>query len=115
MDAVWLVIFAAIAAYAAYKYLASGGDVISEKKRELGEYTRKDVAQHNSRDSLWLILKRETGFFVYDLTSYIDEHPGGDAILSNAGGDSTDSFFGPQHPPRVLDLIDDYCIGRLAE
>jgi cytochrome b involved in lipid metabolism len=78
MDTTWLAILAVIAAYAAYKYLTSGGEVISQKKRELGEYTRKDVAQHNSRDSLWLILKRETGFFVYDVTSYIDA-PGGDA------------------------------------
>uniref|UniRef100_A0A0E0QIF8 Cytochrome b5 heme-binding domain-containing protein n=2 Tax=Oryza TaxID=4527 RepID=A0A0E0QIF8_ORYRU len=31
---------------------------------------------------------------VYDVTSYVEEHPGGDAILNNAGGDSTEGFFG---------------------
>lgn len=31
---------------------------------------------------------------VYDVTAYVEEHPGGDAILNNAGDDSTDGFFG---------------------
>jgi cytochrome b involved in lipid metabolism len=31
---------------------------------------------------------------VYDVSSYVEEHPGGDAILNNAGGDSTKEFFG---------------------
>jgi cytochrome b involved in lipid metabolism len=31
---------------------------------------------------------------VYDVTPYVEEHPGGDAILNNAGGDSTEGFFG---------------------
>lgn len=31
---------------------------------------------------------------VYDVTSFVEEHPGGDAILNNAGADSTEGFFG---------------------
>lgn len=31
---------------------------------------------------------------VYDVTSYVEEHPGADSILNNAGGDSTEGFFG---------------------
>jgi hypothetical protein len=31
---------------------------------------------------------------VYDVTPYVEEHPGGDAILNNAGADSTEGFFG---------------------
>lgn len=31
---------------------------------------------------------------VYDVTPYVFEHPGGDAILNNAGGDSTKGFYG---------------------
>jgi cytochrome b involved in lipid metabolism len=51
---------------------------------------------------------------VYDVTDYVDFHPGGDAILRNAGGDSTAGFYGPQHPPTTRDLIDEYYIGELA-
>jgi cytochrome b involved in lipid metabolism len=31
---------------------------------------------------------------VYDVTSYVEEHPGGDGILNYAGDDSTEGFFG---------------------
>lgn len=34
------------------------------------------------------------GLQVYDVTSYVEEHPGGDAILAHAGDDSTEGFFG---------------------
>lgn len=73
--------------------------------------TREEVAKHASRDDVWLILDGK----VYDVTPYVDEHPGGDTILKNAGGDSTEGFHGPQHPGRVFDLIEDFCIGTLAE
>lgn len=31
---------------------------------------------------------------IYDVTSYVEEHPGGDAILAHAGDDSTEGFYG---------------------
>ncbi len=31
---------------------------------------------------------------VYDVTSFVEEHPGGEAIMNNAGADSTEGFFG---------------------
>ena len=51
---------------------------------------------------------------VYDVTDYVDFHPGADAILRRAGDDSTAGFYGPQHPPTTRDLIDEYYIGELA-
>nr|XP_007152978.1 hypothetical protein PHAVU_004G176300g [Phaseolus vulgaris]ESW24972.1 hypothetical protein PHAVU_004G176300g [Phaseolus vulgaris] len=52
---------------------------------------------------------------VYDVTSYVEEHPGGDAILAHAGDDSTEGFFGPQHATRVFDMIEDFYIGDLEQ
>ncbi|KAE9448712.1 hypothetical protein C3L33_19407, partial [Rhododendron williamsianum] len=52
---------------------------------------------------------------VYDVTSYVEEHPGGDAILAHAGDDSTEGFYGPQHATRVFDMIDDFYIGDLEK
>ncbi|CAI7793373.1 unnamed protein product, partial [Closterium sp. NIES-53] len=51
---------------------------------------------------------------VYDLTSYVDEHPGGDSILNNAGGDATEGFYGPQHASRVFDQVEEFYVGDLA-
>ena len=76
----------------------------------LKEYTLADVAQHNSQKDIWIVVKGK----VYDVTPYVEEHPGGLAILRNAGGDATEGFHGPQHPPRVFDIIDDFLIGKLS-
>ncbi|KAI4350796.1 hypothetical protein L6164_005211 [Bauhinia variegata] len=74
-------------------------------------YGKAEVALHNKRTDCWIIIKNK----VYDVTSYVEEHPGGDAILTHAGDDSTEGFFGPQHATRVFDMIDDFCIGDLRD
>ncbi|XP_006659361.1 cytochrome B5-like protein isoform X2 [Oryza brachyantha] len=74
-------------------------------------YTKEEISAHNTRTDCWVIIKDK----VYDVTSYVEEHPGGDAILNNAGGDSTKGFFGPQHGTRVFDIIEDFCIGQLKD
>lgn len=74
-------------------------------------YSKKEVSTHNTRKDCWIIIKEK----VYDVTPYVEEHPGGDAILNNAGGDSTEGFFGPQHGTRVFDIIEDFCIGKLED
>ena len=86
-------------------------------ERKPSAFTRQEVAKHNSRDDAWIIIKgRKTGRYgVYDVTSYVEEHPGGDAILDNAGGDATTGFYGPQHPPRAFDLIGEFYIGELID
>ncbi|KAL2898341.1 Cytochrome B5-like protein [Bienertia sinuspersici] len=79
--------------------------------KDSGRFTKAEVSLHNKRTDCWVIIKNK----VYDVTSYVEEHPGGDAILTNAGGDSTEGFYGPQHGTRVFDLIEDFCIGQLVE
>jgi hypothetical protein len=83
----------------------------------IGRWTRAEVAAHASATDLWLIIrdKRSQEWRVYDMTDYVEEHPGGYAILKNAGGDATEGFHGPQHPPTVFDLLGDYYIGTLVD
>ncbi|KAK1365339.1 Cytochrome b5 heme-binding domain-containing protein [Heracleum sosnowskyi] len=78
-------------------------------KQALKAYTKAEVSLHNLRTDCWIIIKEK----VYDVTSYVEEHPGGDAILAHAGDDSTEGFYGPQHATRVFDMIEDFCIGDL--
>ena len=77
--------------------------------------SRKEVAKHDSIDDLWIILKNQQSnkLGVYNVTAYVEEHPGGQAILNNAGRDSSKGFYGPQHPARVFDMIEDFYIGDL--
>ncbi|KAK2999161.1 hypothetical protein RJ639_024054 [Escallonia herrerae] len=74
-------------------------------------YSKAEVSLHNKRTDCWIIIKEK----VYDVTSYVEEHPGGDAILAHAGDDSTDGFYGPQHATRVFDMIDDFYVGDLDQ
>lgn len=45
-------------------------------------YTAAEVFSHNSADSTWLVIEGK----VYDVTKYLDSHPGGfDTIVEHAG------------------------------
>ncbi|KAL4955339.1 FMN-dependent dehydrogenase-domain-containing protein [Aspergillus filifer] len=57
------------------------------------------VAQHNSKDSCWVIVHGKA----YDVTEFLPEHPGGQKIiLKYAGKDATEEF-DPIHPPDTLE------------
>ncbi|CAG9467514.1 unnamed protein product [Pedinophyceae sp. YPF-701] len=88
-----------------------------KSKRREGTVTCEEVAKHTSRDDVWVIIKdQDTGEHrVYDITDEVDEHPGGDTILNNAGTDTTEGFHGPQHPGRVFDMIEDHFVAPLAD
>ena len=61
-------------------------------------FTREEVAQNNSADSLWTIVDHR----VYDLTDFQDAHPGGSVVLQQvAGQDATEvSSFRPPNSER---------------
>ena len=51
-------------------------------------FTLKEVAEHASKDDCWTIISGD----VYDLTGYINRHPGGSEILRACGIDATTLF-----------------------
>ncbi|KAK9867946.1 hypothetical protein WJX84_011345 [Apatococcus fuscideae] len=96
----------------------SSGSATGSGSKHLGSkpLTKKEVAKHQTSDDCWIVLEsRDHGgqARVYDVTAYVEEHPGGQAILNNAGGNSTKGFYGPQHPARVFDMIEDFYLGDL--
>ncbi|CAI7662975.1 acyl-CoA dehydrogenase family protein [Penicillium manginii] len=72
--------------------------------------TRAEVAKHNTEDSLWCIIDHR----VYDLTDFVDAHPGGSVVLAQvAGQDATVDFYN-LHRQEVLEKYrDQLCIGTL--
>ena len=50
--------------------------------------TMNEVSQHTSKDDCWTVISGD----VYDLTPYINRHPGGEEILRACGADSTTLF-----------------------
>ncbi|PKS06538.1 hypothetical protein jhhlp_007286 [Lomentospora prolificans] len=66
---------------------------------DLKNLSTDEVAKHNSQESCWVTLYGT----VYDVTDFLNEHPGGPkAILRLAGKDATEEF-DPIHPPGTLD------------
>ncbi|KAJ8430244.1 hypothetical protein Cgig2_009422 [Carnegiea gigantea] len=45
-------------------------------------FSMEEAAQHNTKDDCWVIIDGK----VYDVTLYLDEHPGGDDVLLTATG-----------------------------
>jgi hypothetical protein len=65
--------------------------------------------QHNTEEDLWTIIDHK----VYDLTDFIDAHPGGSVVLAQiAGTDSTEAFYN-LHRHEVLQKYSSLCLGEL--
>lgn len=55
---------------------------------EVQTFTISEVAVHNSESDCWTTINGS----VYDITSYVPRHPGGDEILLACGTDGTSLF-----------------------
>ncbi|WVQ73082.1 hypothetical protein IAR50_002645 [Cryptococcus sp. DSM 104548] len=63
----------------------------------------EEVQKHNKADDCWVIINGK----IYDVTDFMENHPGGpDIILANAGKDAS-KIFGPIHPPDALNMLDE--------
>lgn len=59
------------------------------------EYTEAEVAEHNTRSDCWIMVGNDKngGSKVYDVTSYLDDHPGGGEVIADVAGKDADSMF----------------------
>lgn len=77
----------------------------------LKTFTREEVKRHATEEDLWIIIDSS----VYDMSRFIDLHPGGAfPILELAGKDATDAFYG-LHRQEVLVKYARYKIGTIAD
>jgi len=75
----------------------------NQETKEVRYYTIEEVNKNNSKESCWTVIRGK----VYDLTQWIDKHPGGaDKILSICGKDGTQVFIqkhgGKEKPEKIL-------------
>ncbi|KAL3246939.1 hypothetical protein ABHI18_012563, partial [Aspergillus niger] len=72
---------------------------VFEHRKQLLIPSRAEVNQQSSKGRCLVIIKGN----VYDLSSYLDSHPGGSSILRQyAGRDATEAFE-PIHPDNVIE------------
>lgn len=73
-------------------------------------YTRAQVSKHITKGDLFVIIHDK----VYDITKWIDEHPGGEEVLLDVGGqDATEAFEDVGHSDEARKFLDGLCIGHL--
>ncbi|KAI9541373.1 Cytochrome b5 reductase 4 [Dissostichus eleginoides] len=70
------------------RFSKSGKDLTGLRGR-LIEVTKEELQKHNTRDDCWTCIRG----MVYNVTPYMDYHPGGEEELMKAAGmDGTDLF-----------------------
>jgi len=82
----------------------------SLRKRQNARFSVKEISQHNKREDCWLIIEDK----VYDVTSFVDKHPGGDILLSYAGMEATD-IFDAFHADSTNKMLINYEIGTVSD
>lgn len=77
---------------------------------ELKTYTLDEVSEHNTVDDLWVVYHGG----VYDVTKYIDEHPGGEEVVIDvAGTDATEAFEDIGHSDDAREILKSLLIGKV--
>ncbi|KAG6417190.1 hypothetical protein SASPL_119341 [Salvia splendens] len=73
-------------------------------------FTLAEVSEHSNSKDCWLVI----GGKVYDVTKFLDDHPGGDDILINATGkDATEDFDDIGHSPSAMTKMEEFLIGDI--
>lgn len=73
-------------------------------------YTLQEIRAHNMSKDTWLVIHDQ----VYDVTRFLEEHPGGEEVLlEQAGSDATESFEDVGHSTDAREMLQQFYIGEL--
>jgi len=72
--------------------------------------TLEELSKHKSDDDMWMAINGS----VYDVTNFLDDHPGGDEVMRDvAGMDATDEFDDIGHSQEAVDMLVPMLVGTL--
>ncbi|XP_017771509.1 PREDICTED: cytochrome b5 [Nicrophorus vespilloides] len=76
------------------------------------QFTLAEVKKHNDNHSTWIIIHNE----VYDVTKFLNEHPGGEEVLlEQAGKDGSEAFEDVGHSSDAREMMAKYKVGDIVE
>ncbi|NWT24640.1 NB5R4 reductase, partial [Cardinalis cardinalis] len=88
----------------------SGKDLTGLKGRLL-EVTEDELSKHNKKEDCWICIRG----FVYNVTPYMEYHPGGeDELMKAAGADGTDLFDQVHRWVNYESMLKECLVGRMA-
>ncbi|KIY52285.1 cytochrome b5 [Fistulina hepatica ATCC 64428] len=77
--------------------------------------TYDELKAHASKESMYILLHGK----VYDVTKFLDEHPGGDEVIiaeaGDTGKDGTDAFEDVGHSDEARALLPDMLVGEFEK
>ena len=74
------------------------------------KYTLDQVSDHTDRKNMWMVIHGK----VYDITKFLEDHPGGEEVLIElAGQDATEAFEEIGHSDDARELLDKFYVGEL--
>jgi len=82
-----------------------------------GKFNLEEVSKHSTKDDCWIVIDQK----VYDVTGFVNSHPGGKAILEGCGKDATELFetrpmgSGTAHSQNARNRLDKYYIGEFEK
>ncbi|XP_024117733.1 cytochrome b5 reductase 4 [Oryzias melastigma] len=92
------------------RFAKSGKDLTGLRGR-LIEVSPEELKKHNSRDDCWTCIRG----MVYNVTPYMDYHPGGgDELMKAAGLDGTDLFDQVHRWVNYESMLKECLVGRMA-
>ena len=72
--------------------------------------TKEKMSKHNSRSDVWMSISGK----VYNVTKYLEDHPGGEEVLlDRAGQDATEDFEDVGHSNEARKQLTQYELGEL--
>ncbi|QIX02137.1 hypothetical protein AMS68_007654 [Peltaster fructicola] len=77
---------------------------------ETKELTYSDVSAHTTKKDLYMVIHDN----VYNASSFVDEHPGGEEVLLDVGGqDATEAFEDVGHSDEARELLKGMYVAKL--
>ncbi|KAM7117711.1 cytochrome b5 reductase 4 isoform 1-T1 [Ciconia maguari] len=91
--------------------LTKSGKDLTGLKGRLIEVTEDELAKHNKKEDCWICIRG----FVYNVTPYMEYHPGGeDELMKAAGADGTDLFDQVHRWVNYESMLKECLVGRMA-
>ncbi|KAG2308880.1 hypothetical protein Bca4012_082149 [Brassica carinata] len=73
-------------------------------------FTLSEVSEHNHAHDCWIVINAK----VYNVTKFLEDHPGGDEVLlSSTGKDATDDFEDVGHSESAREMMEQYYVGEI--